>query len=153
VADLIARSIELTGAFTVPAPIGVVFELFSPLGERSWVPDWNPELLYPLRVAWQRNQIFRTQEALGEAIWIVTELNRASHHVEYHRVEPHHYVARVSVKCEESHAATTEVSVEYVYVGLSSAGNVEIAAMTAEAYSQKMDRWKQWIIERALSKQ
>jgi hypothetical protein len=37
-----ARSVEFKGRFVVPAPIETVFDLFSPLGERNWVPDWNP---------------------------------------------------------------------------------------------------------------
>ena len=141
----IARSTELTGRFTVHAPIETVFELFSPLGERLWVPDWNPELLYPSDAAWGRNQIFRTHEETGEAIWIVTDLNREVHQVEYHRVEPHLYVSHIRVKCSESGVDRTEVSTAYTFIGLSSDGNDAIGSMTAEAYSEKMKRWKQWI--------
>jgi len=136
---------EFTGHFSVHAPIKTVFELFSPLGERIWVAGWYPELLYPPDVSWGQGQIFRTQEEKGEAIWIVTELNREAHEVDYHRVEPHRYVARVRVKCTSAGDASTEVATAYTFVGLSREGNDEIVAMTVEAYAEKMNRWKQWI--------
>src|SRR5450759_2768968 len=80
----IARSASFNGRFRVPGPIETVFDLFSPLGERLWVPEWNPELLYPSGVSWVSGQIFRTQEEAGEAVWVVTRLRREAHEVEYH---------------------------------------------------------------------
>ena len=141
----IAGSRKFAGHFSVHALIETVFELFSPLGERLWVPGWHPELLDPPDVDWEQGQIFRTQEEKGEAIWIVTELNREAHRVEYHRVEPHRYVARVRVKCTAAGNGSTEVVTEYAFVGLSREGNDEISAMTVEAYAEKMRRWEQWI--------
>lgn len=143
--EFIAGSNEFTGHFSVDAPIQTVFELFSPLGERVWVPGWNPELLHPPDVRWGQGQIFRTQEEKGEAIWIVTGLNREAHQVEYHRVELHRYVACIRVKCTALGDRNTEVVTTYAFVGLSREGNDEIRAMTVEAYSEKMKRWKQWI--------
>ena len=143
--DFIAGATEFTGRFSIDAPIQTVFELFSPLGERQWVPGWDPELLHPPGAHWAAGQIFRTQEDRGEAIWIVTDLNRDAHHVEYHRVEPRRYVARVRVQCAASGETNTDVTTSYAFVGLSLGGNDEIRAMTAGAYSEKMARWKQWI--------
>lgn len=62
------KSIELSGSFTLGVPPDTAFELFSPVGEKSWVPGWNPELLHPPGVTWERGLIFRTQEERGEAI-------------------------------------------------------------------------------------
>jgi len=82
-----ARSIELSGGFTLPAPPDATFGLFSPLGERKWVPGWDPELIHPPGATWERGLIFRTREERGDAIWVVTALDRDRHDVEYHRVE------------------------------------------------------------------
>jgi hypothetical protein len=35
--------------------------------------------------------------------------------------------------------------VAYTFVGLSDAGNADIAAMSQEAYVEKMQRWRGWI--------
>ena len=143
--DFIARSVEFTGNFVVPGPIETVFDLFSPLGERLWVPGWNPELLHPSGISWVCGQIFRTQEEAGEAVWIVTTLTREAHEVEYHRVESHRYVARVRVKCAATADQATEVSTSYGFIGLTPEGNDAIMAMTDASYSVKMKRWERWI--------
>jgi hypothetical protein len=143
-----ARSIELEGGLTVPAPPDRAFELFSPEGERAWVPGWDPELVHPPGATWERGLIFRTREESGEAIWIVTALDRAARQVEYHRVEPGRWVARIRVRCRPGAGGGTEVRVAYAFIGLSGAGNDQIAAMTIEAYEEKMRRWQEWIAAR-----
>ena len=143
-----ARSIELGGTFTLGPPPDATFELFSPLGEKRWVPGWDPELIHPPGVDWERGLIFRTREERGEAIWVVTALDRARHEVEYHRVEAGRYVARVAVRCSASAGGGTDVQVTYTFVGLSDVGNQDIAAMSQQAYEEKLGRWKGWIEER-----
>jgi hypothetical protein len=140
-----ARSVDLSGGFAIEAPLEAAFELFSPLGERRWVPDWNPELLHPPGVAWERGLVFRTQGDLGEAVWVVTGLDRDRHEVEYHRIEPGRYVARVRVQCRGRGPRQTAVAVAYTFVGLSDAGNREIEAMSPRAYQEKMKSWQSWI--------
>ena len=143
--DFIALSAEFNGRFAVAGPIEAVFDLFSPLGERLWVPDWNPELLYPSGVSWACGQIFRTHEEAGDAVWVVTMLTHESHEVEYHRVEPYRYVARVRVKCTAPAHQVTEVSTSYGFIGLTAEGNDTIGVMTAASYAEKMKRWERGI--------
>jgi hypothetical protein len=136
---------RLTGEFTSAGPVDVVFNLFSPLGEKSWVPEWDPELLHPPGVTWERGLIFRTKEDRSDAIWIVTHLDHPTHHVEYHRVESNRYLARVEVQCTALSAVETVVETTYEFVGLSNEGNEEISAMTEDGYRRKMTRWRDWI--------
>jgi hypothetical protein len=140
-----AASVELTGGFMLAMPAQVAFELFSPEGERLWVPGWAPELLHPPGAEWEEGLIFRTQEELGEAVWVVTALDRKGHAVEYYRLEPGRYVARVRVRCQAKQPEQTDVAVTYAFVGLSDAGNRDIAAMSEAAYEQKLKRWQGWI--------
>ncbi len=140
-----ARAVRLAGGFTVALDADAAFPLFSPLGERSWVPGWDPELIHPPGVDWAEGLIFKTREELGDAIWIVTRLDRAARHVEYHRVEPGRYVAHITVRCTPTSDRTTDVAVSYAFVGLSDRGNADIDAMTESAYAEKMSRWAQMI--------
>jgi hypothetical protein len=138
-------SIELSGGLRIAAPVEETFPLFSPEGEKLWVPGWAPELLHPPHCEWERGLIFRTQEERGEAVWVVTGLDRPRHEVEYYRVEPGRWVARVRVRCQATGSEQTDVAVTYTFVGLSEAGNQDIAAMSKAAYEQKMSRWQAWI--------
>jgi hypothetical protein len=140
-----SRSVTLCGGFAIACPIERAFPLFSPLGEKDWVPGWNPTLLHPPGVDWALGQVFTTQEETGEAVWVVTRLDREGHEAAYARVEPGHYVAQVRVRCEARDAARTDVQVEYTFVGLSDEGNATIAAMSEDAYVQKMTRWREAI--------
>jgi hypothetical protein len=146
-----ARSIELSGAFTLPAPPEATFGFFSPLGEKTWVPGWDPELIHPAGATWERGLIFRTREERGEAIWVVTALDPERHDVEYHRVESGRYVARVHVRCSAA-GGQTEVRVTYTFIGLSDVGNQDIAALSQPAYEEKMARWKGWILPHLASR-
>ncbi len=139
------RTRSFAGTIRLDGTVDRVFELFSPLGEKHWVPGWDPELLHPEGVAWDVGLIFRTREERGEAVWVVTRLDRAAHDVEYHRVEPGRYVARVAVRCTPIGPSRTEATTEYRFVGLSDAGNAEIGAMDDAGYAAKMERWTTWL--------
>jgi hypothetical protein len=143
--EFVSRSIRLAGSITLRGPVGKVFPLFSPLGEKRWVPEWSPQLLHPPGAVWEEGMIFRTREETGDAIWTVTRLDPGRHEVRYERVEPERYVARIEVRCSETAAGTTEASTVYEFVGLSRKGNDEIAAMSQEGYAEKMARWERWI--------
>lgn len=136
------------GGFRVAAPADEVFPLFSPEGERGWVPGWEWEPLDPRSGGWAEEMLFRTREEHGEAVWIVTLLADDERRVVYHRVEPGRWVARVEVRCEISPSGGTEVRTSYRYVSLSERGNREIAAMRDEEYEAKMLRWSGWIAAR-----
>lgn len=140
-----SRSSMFCGIVIAPAEIDEVFTLFSPQGERGWVPGWDPEMLHPSGDAWEERQVFRTREERGEAVWVISRLDRAGHRVEYHRVEPGRWVARVEVRCRPLDGGRTEASVEYAFIGLSESGNREIDGMTEEEYEAKMARWSGWI--------
>ena len=141
---------SFTGRIRLNGSIERVFPLFSPIGEKEWVPAWDPEILHPAGGFWQEGLIFRTSEESGSAVWIISNLDIAAHRVSYHRVEPTHYVARIDVTCYEVSTGVTDVSTAYTFVGLSDEGNETISAMTAEEYAVKMIRWTSWL-ERCLA--
>jgi hypothetical protein len=147
VSEFVAKSAEFSGGFAVTGSLEQVFELFSPLGEKLWVPGWNPDLLYPPDTPWAQGLIFRTQEEKGEAVWVVSALAREAHEVEYYRVESERYVARVSVACRAATDGQIQAVVTYTFIGLSPEGNADIEVMTRESYAEKMKRWERWISE------
>jgi hypothetical protein len=139
------RTVVFEGGFRVAAPADSVFALFSPLGERLWVPGWNPELLHPPGAEWEAGLIFRTREEGQEAIWLITHLDRTQRLVAYHRAEPGRFVATVEVTCAADGNGLTNVRTRYRFVGLTAAGNTEIEAMTPDEYAAKMQRWSGWL--------
>lgn len=46
-ATFIANHIERTHTIELPRPREEIFPLFSPLGEKQWVPAWDPTFHHP----------------------------------------------------------------------------------------------------------
>ena len=143
--NFVPRSITLQGRIQIAAPANAAFRMFSPLGEKLWVPGWDPELLYPANSTWQEGLIFRTREETGDAVWIVSQLDMSAYRVTYYRLEPTRYAVRVEVRCNPITDELTEAVTEYSFVGLSHDGNDAIAAITQDSYDAKMARWANWI--------
>jgi hypothetical protein len=139
------KTATLTGTIALNGPIERVFPLFSPLGERAWVPGWDPEILSPRNAKWEQGMVFRTASENGDVVWIVAKLDRRAHRVVYYRTEPGRLVARVEVTCRETDEHRTEATVVYSYVGLSDAGNAEIAEWSDSSYAAKMADWERTI--------
>ena len=146
-ASFTPKIIMMRGRVNIEGEIGKLFPLFSPKGERKWVPEWDPEQLYPVGSDWEEGQIFRTLEDTGEAVWIVSRLDRGAHRVAYYRVEPAWFVVHISIDCRQIDTKTTEATVTYSFIGLSEEGNREIAAMSSTDYEAKMEQWGEWIGE------
>lgn len=143
--EFLSKSIRLVGNIKLNGPVDLIFQLFSPEGERQWVPGWNPEPIHPARAALEKGFIFRTKEEKGDAIWIVTHFDSVRHEVEYYRIELQRYVAQIKVQCIQASESITDASIIYEFSGLSKDGNQEIARMTQASYDQKMERWTGWI--------
>jgi hypothetical protein len=141
----VPKSRTFSGTVTLRAVPSEAFPLFSPEGERAWVPGWNPDLLFPIGVDWAEGQLFCTREEYGDAIWIVSRLDVLKWNVLYYRVEPGRYVARIEVRVLPHDDVDSQVSIEYSCVGLSEAGNNDIEAMSPSAYDEKMKRWSAWL--------
>jgi hypothetical protein len=141
----VPSSRSLTGSLYLPVEPQEAFPLFSPEGERSWVPGWEPEILYPLAAKLTEGQIFRTREEHGEGLWVVARLNHAEFYVRYNRFEPGRYAATIEVGIIRV-GKGSEVTVTYSFVGLSERGNKDIEAMSQAAYDEKLTRWSQWLM-------
>jgi hypothetical protein len=140
-----SKTAALAGTVLLDGPLTRVFALFSPLGERAWVPGWNPEILAPPGAEWEPGMIFRTELDGIHAVWVVAELDREAHRVVYYRTEPGRLVARVEVRCRPVEHDHTEATVAYSYVGLSEEGNAHVAEWNGAAFASKMARWQESI--------
>lgn len=142
-----AQHIVRSGTLQLEVPIDKAFPLFTPLGERDWVPGWDPTMLHPESGAAQLGTVFTTQ-ASGEAttLWSIAAYDGEQHYVKYARVTPGSRFGWVEVACTAVAPSLTEVEVTYTFTGLSEPGNAYINAMTASAYQKQMADWKALIV-------
>ena len=142
-----AIHIEHTGSFTLPLPRELTFSLFSPEGERTWVPGWDPHYLHPARASINPGTVFRTGHGGEETFWLVLRCDESLAEVEYARVTPGSRMGTVSVRCEEENQlGATRVTVTYALTALSQSGNMILALVTPEAYALMLEEWRSQII-------
>lgn len=133
--------------FDLEQPVGDVFPLFTPEGEKLWAPGWDYENVMGSEKL-HEDYVFQTRthdHAAADAIWIVKKFDPENHLVQYYKVEPRSKVGVVTVRCERLAAHRTRVAVGYAYTGLSEEGNAFIDGFTPAVYRNFIGEWKSLI--------
>ena len=140
-ADFLPLHVEHTGEFRLPVPLDQAFPLFTPEGERAWVPGWNPVYLHPRSPASEAGTLFCTSHGGEETVWLVLRYEPFNGIAEYARVAPATRAGTVRVHCTAVAGGETMVRVTYELTALTPAGNAILAAFTAEGYQAMLAEW------------
>lgn len=138
------KSVSHSRSFELQHPVEKLFPLFSPEGEKSWVPGWDYENIMG-STELSEDYVFLTRDhdhGMAEAIWLVKRYEPESHLVAFYKVEPGHKVGVVTVKCSEAGEAATRVTVTYKYIALSAEGEAFVAAFDESAYESFIGEWR-----------
>ena len=142
------NSVQHTAGFDIPRPIEELFPLFSPEGEKLWVPHWHYENIMGTTEL-SEDYVFLTRDhdhAATTAIWLVKRYIPEEGFIQYYRVEPDDKVGVVTVQCSSKGAGATHVEVTYRYIPLSKRGRDFIDGFTREAYEEFIDEWRQLLL-------
>ncbi len=138
-----AEQVSRTGSFELPCPADRAFPLFSPEGERNWVRGWDPRPVFPERIEFARDTVFRTADAGEEAIWTIVAADWQTHEAEYVRVAPDSHTAHIVVKIKSLAAERCKVVVRYTVTAFGGHAESLLAAFSEEVYVEKMRDWQQ----------
>lgn len=138
--------VEHTGGFVLPLPLRDTFPLFTPEGERAWVPGWEPEYLHPLQPSDTVGTVFRTQHHGEETLWLVLQYDPGAGLASYGRFSPESRIGTVQVRCEAVDSSHTQVTVTYALTALSAHGTGVLTALTSDRYAAMMAEWREAII-------
>jgi len=138
------KSVEHTKTFEMALPVSTLFPLFSPEGERKWVPGWDYQDLMGTTELSEDYVFLTTSHDHGttDAIWLVKRYDQKAHLVEFYKVEPEDKVGVVRVKCTELTAERSEVEVTYKYMALSAAGESFVSGFTSTIYEEFIQEWQ-----------
>ena len=101
---------KLTGTIHVPLPPDRALELFTPEGEREWVPGWDPHHHSPT--------VFATDHGGSDTLWVITD--QEPRRMRYARVTPGVHAGTVEVRCRpEADDSRTRADVTYDLTELS----------------------------------
>ena len=138
------KSISHTKAFNIDYPIAELFPLFSPEGEKLWVPGWDYENVMG-KTELSEDYVFLTKthdHLASDAIWIVKAYDPESYFVQFYKIEPEYKVGVVTVQCTELSTTITNVQVTYKYQALSTLGEEFIAGFSEKAYEEFIGEWQ-----------
>lgn len=138
------KSISHTKAFEMALPIAELFPLFSPEGEKYWVPGWDYENVMGTTELFE-DYVFLTRthdHRTSDAIWIVKKYDPQSHFVQFYKIEPKDKIGVITVKCTELEAARTQVQVTYKYIALSATGEMFVSQFSESAYEEFISDWQ-----------
>ncbi len=141
-AAFIPVHVEHTGTFALHLPLGHVFPLFSPEGERAWVTGWDPEYLHPLHPSNDPGTVFRTTHGDEKTIWLVLQYDPHLAVAQYGCFTPRSRVGTVLVNCQGDGPDHTRVTVTQSLTGLTRAGNATLKQLTAASYADLMTAWQ-----------
>ena len=134
--------IEHSATLTVMASKATTLALFTPEGERAWVPDWNPEYLFSRDGGNGVDTAFRTTHGGEETLWMVLSHDLDDGSVGYARITPGSRMGTVMVDVEPIDATSCWVEVTYEMTALSQAGNAVLRASTPEAFGRMIADWE-----------
>ena len=128
-------------SFHLDAPLAKVFPLFTPIGERSWVPGWEPTILSGCE---ERGTVFRTHaHGTPDTTWIVTEYRPLAGVVSYARLAQDSNIGLVDVICTEARSGGTNVNVRYTLTSLCESGQEFVNGFLSEDHYAKMiEEWR-----------
>jgi hypothetical protein len=141
-----AQQVLRSGEFDLACSADEAFPLFSPEGERCWVAGWNPQPVFPERIAFARDTVFRQGEGDEQAIWTIVDLDPVSHRAEYVRVASASHTAHIVVKIDPVNQTKSHVTVTYAITVFGTSGSSSLLdQFSKSSYAEKMRSWQRQI--------
>ena len=137
-------STKHSAGFDIAQPVEQVFPLFSPEGEKRWVPHWDYENVMGTTEL-SEDYVFLTRghdHASSDAIWLIKRYVPEAWFIQFYRVEPEDKIGVVTVECSRSNERLTHVEVSYQYIALADRGRKFIESFTLEFYEKFIDEWR-----------
>jgi hypothetical protein len=140
--DFAPLHVSRAGRIRLDAPPERVFPLFTPVGERAWVPGWAPRFLWPEGGEARVGTVFLTRAAgEQETIWTVMAYE-PGRRVVYARMTPGSRAGIVEVRCEPDGAGGTFADVTYTFTALAPRGNEYLRAFTEDEFRSYVGGWE-----------
>ena len=138
------KSVSHTTTFEMAVPVARLFPLFSPEGEKLWVPGWDYDNVMGTTELCE-DYVFLTRShdhSATDAIWLTKKYAPQAGLVEFYKVEPGEKIGVVTVQCMQRGTDKTNVAITYKYMALSASGERFVAAFTESAFATFIGEWR-----------
>lgn len=132
----------MTGSLEVDLPPDQAFELFTPRGERRWVPGWEPRFPADSPDDSAPGTVFQTHSGGLTTTWVVVRRTRGRH-LRYSRVVADRHAGTVDVRLEPKKKAST-VTVSYDLTALHESAGSDLESF-ASGFVSYLGSWQKAI--------
>lgn len=140
--------IERFTTLGLPIEPAEALHLFTPEGERAWVPGWDPEPVHaPDGSLSREGAVFRTTHGGEETVWLVQRVDPSQGAADYVRITLGSRLGTVHVRCTDDGEGGSIVEVGYRLTALSATGEEALEKMTREAFEADIRGWRAAIEE------
>lgn len=134
-------TIVRSGSFELDLPPWEALVLFTAPGEKLWIADWDPEILYG--DGFEPGTVFVTRNHGPTSYWLVCDFDRDAGHARYARVTPESDSGTVDVQVTPNNDGGSTINVTYQLTGLTPAGNDRLAtSYSAPRYATMLQNWQ-----------
>ena len=138
--------IERSTTIRLPIEPAEALSLFTPEGERDWVPGWDPEPVHaPGGSLSREGAVFRTAHGGEETVWLVLRVDPSEGVADYVRITPGSRLGTVHVRCREDGVGGSVVEITYRLTALSPAGAEVLEAITPAVFEADIGGWEEAI--------
>jgi hypothetical protein len=131
---------KASGRFELPIPAADAIGYFTPEGERSWAPGWDPT--YPAGENTETDgTIFVTNHGDTETIWVIDNIDRAAYTSVYSRITIGHHAGTVRVQCTDRPNGGCLVTVDYDMTSLTPQHPESLDAYNEPSFNAMIDEW------------
>lgn len=130
-----------SGTVEVDLPPSEAIGLFTPEGERDYVPGWEPDYGQS-GPSEEPGTVFTTAVGGTETVWVIMHLDRDAGTAEYARVTPGLHAGTVSVRCEESADGRTKVHIAYDISPIKGGDAGALQPFTDDQFAKTLDSWE-----------
>jgi len=137
-------SIHHQGDFILTQPAETLFPLFSPEGERAWIPGWDYVNLMG-HTDLHEDYLFLTRASepgQPDTIWLCKRHEPERFCVSFYKITPGHTAGRVDVRCTPLEPNRTRVTVGYHYRALSDEGRRFVDGYDARTHADTLATWQ-----------
>lgn len=129
-----------SGTFELDLPASVAIRLFTPEGERDWVPGWDPS--YPDGRASERpGTVFTTNHGSVSTTWIIDVVDHDRRRASDTRLTPGSHAGKVEVRASDLGRGRCRVEVRYDLTLLEGATSDVLAPYEPAAFPAMMREW------------
>jgi hypothetical protein len=131
---------KVSGEFELPISASDAIAFFTPEGERSWVPGWDPT--YPAGESTETDgTVFVTDHGGIETVWIIDKIDRTAHTSAYSRITLGHHAGTVKVVCTDQPGGRCLVTVTYDMTNLAPHHPDMLDAYNDQHFNAMMRQW------------